>query len=102
MTLMSNLEDMFISAGILRNELTGHWQQQSSWKDLWVKGQSQSLSGRGRIPSAGCGESWPAGPDPSLDWLEGPGGCDPLTIHFPHQNYKTKKRDRENQGIRKI
>lgn len=40
-------------------ELTDHWQWRSSWMDPWVKGQSLSQSGTGRIPSAGCEESWP-------------------------------------------
>lgn len=38
--------------------LTGRWRWRSFWKDLWVKGQSQSRSGRGRIPAAGCEGSW--------------------------------------------
>lgn len=72
--------------------LTGHWQWRSFWRDLWVKGQSQSLSGRGRILSAGCEESSPVRPDQNQDWPGTPGHCAPLTSHCLHQNCKSKNR----------
>lgn len=73
--------------------LTGHWQWRSFWKDLWVKGQSQSLSGTGKIPASGCEESLPVTPDQNQDWPGSPGGCGPLTIHSPHQNYEEREKE---------
>lgn len=60
-----------------------------------MKGQSRSRSGTGRIPAAGCGESWLVRPDQSRGWPGGPGGCDPPTVHSQHQSYGEGERGRE-------
>lgn len=69
-------------------ELTSRWRWTCFWRDLWVKGQSRSRSGRGRTPAAGYEESWPVGPDLSQDWPGGPGGCVPQIVHSPRQNWE--------------